>query len=80
MEKEISEEKINKEVILPWWMVIFYFLGIAAFIKYLISNNKKKLKELEKVNENLEDMKKDFDDVKIRLCRSEFGNGRIRVY
>lgn len=73
-EKEINEKEINN-VILPWWMAIFYFLGIAAFIKYLCNNNKKKLKELKKVNQNLEDMKNDFDDFKIRLItRIDFLN------
>ena len=72
-------KKIN-EVILPWWMAIFYFLGIAAFIKYLFSSNDdEKLKELKKVNQNLEDVKNDFDDVKKQIrYRAEFGNDRIR--
>lgn len=75
-EKEISEKNTN-DVILPWWMAIFYFLGIAAFIKYLCSDNNedKKLEELKKVNQNLENMKNDFDDAKLRLInRIDFLN------
>ena len=56
---------------------VFYVLGIIAFIKYLCSSNKdrEKLKELKKVNQNLEDMKNDFDDAKIRLItRIDFLN------
>jgi hypothetical protein len=63
-----------KTTVLSW---VFYVLGIIAFVKYLCSSNKdrKKLKELEKVNQNLEDMKNDFDDAKLRLItRIDFLN------
>lgn len=74
-EKEISEKEIN-DVILPWWMAIFYFLGIAAFIKYLFSdnNNDEKLEELKKVNQNLEDVKNDVYSVKNTLHELELEN------
>lgn len=74
-EKEISEKNTN-DVILPWWMAIFYFLGIAAFIKYLFSdnNNDEKLEELKKVNQNLEDVKNDVYSIKNTLHELELEN------
>lgn len=65
-EKEINEKEIN-DVILPWWMAIFYVLGIAAFIKYLCSDDDEKLEELKKVNKNLKDMRDDIDYVKKQI-------------